>query len=118
MEKCLQNLHWWNTSYAGFKFRLPKMIKYLASQAKDTHCVIHRRVLASRTLPTSLQDVLNLVRKIVNCIKSGSLNTCLFKQLCKDMTSSYEVLLFYTSVRWLSKGNVISRVFKMKNEIR
>ena len=26
--------------------------------------------------------------------------------------------MFFTSVRWLSKGNVISRVFEMKNEIK
>ena len=88
-----------------------KMIRDLASQANNTHCVIHRYALASKALSTSLQDVLNSVIKIVNCIKSGSLNTRLFKQLCKDMSSSHEVLLFYTSVRWLSKGNILSHVF-------
>ena len=82
-------------SNSGFQ----KKIKDLAPQAKGTHCVIHRYALASKTLPTSLQDVLNSVIKIVNCIKSGSLNTRLIKQLCKDMSSSHEVLLFYTSMR-------------------
>ena len=101
-------------SNSGFR----KKIKDLAPQAKGTHCVIHRYALASKTLPTSLQNVLNSVIKIVYRIKSGSLNTRLFKQLCKDMSSSHEVLLFYTSVRWLSKGNVLSRVFEMKDEIK
>ena len=95
-----------------------KKIKDLAPQAKGTHCVIHRYALASKTLPTSLQDVLNSVIKIVNCIESGSLNTCLFKQLCKDMSSSHGVLLFYMSVCWLSKGNALSRVFEIKDEIK
>ena len=34
------------------------------------------------------------------------------------MDSSHENLLFYTSVRWLSKGNVISRMFSLREEVR
>ncbi|XP_076320060.1 protein FAM200A-like [Tachypleus tridentatus] len=34
------------------------------------------------------------------------------------MNADHEVLLFYTAVRWLSKGNVINRVFEMKDEIK
>ncbi|XP_076058591.1 protein FAM200A-like [Oratosquilla oratoria] len=33
------------------------------------------------------------------------------------MNANHEFLLFYTAVRWLSKGNVINRVFEMKDEI-
>ena len=97
-----------------------KKIKDLAPQAKGAHCVIHRYALASKTLLPSLQEVLNYVIKIANSMKSGSLNTRLFKQLYKSISSSHEVLLFYTSVRWLwlSKGNVLGRVFEMKNEIK
>ena len=58
------------------------------------------------------------VPKMVNYIKSGALNTRLFKELCKDMNSDHEVLLFYTAVRWLSKGNVVNRVFELKDEIK
>ena len=76
-----------------------KKVKELAPHAKGTHCVIHRFALASKTLPSSLQDVLDSVIKIVNYIKSGNLNTRLFKQLCKDMKSKHEALLYYTSVR-------------------
>ncbi|KAG8236589.1 hypothetical protein J437_LFUL016941, partial [Ladona fulva] len=34
------------------------------------------------------------------------------------MNSDHEVLLFHTAVRWLSKGNVVGRVFELKNEIK
>lgn len=34
------------------------------------------------------------------------------------MDSDYEVLLFYTAVRWLSKRNVVNRVFELKDEIK
>lgn len=93
-------------------------VKELAPQAKSVHCFIHRYALASKTLPASLIVVLETVIKVVNYIKSGALNTRLFRELCKDMNSDHEVLLFYTSVRWLSKGNVINRVFELREEIK
>ncbi|XP_068219230.1 protein FAM200C-like [Palaemon carinicauda] len=101
-------------SKSGFQSR----VKKLAPQAKGIHCMIHRYALASKTLPASLQEVLESVIKIVNYIKTKALNTRLFKELCKDMHADHEVLLFYTAVRWLSKGNVINRVFEMKDEIK
>ena len=101
-------------SQSGFQ----KKVKELALQAKGTHCVVHRYALASKTLPFSLQNVLDSIIKIVNYLKSWNFNTRLFKQLCKDMNSKHEALLYYTSVRWLSRGNVLSRVFEMKDEIK
>ncbi|XP_068234222.1 zinc finger BED domain-containing protein 5-like [Palaemon carinicauda] len=101
-------------SKSGFQSR----VKKLAPQAKGIHCMIHRYALASKTLPASLQEVLQSVIKIVNYIKTKALNTRLFKELCKDMNADHEVLLFYTAVRWLSKENVINRVFEMKDEIK
>ncbi|XP_068240097.1 zinc finger BED domain-containing protein 5-like [Palaemon carinicauda] len=101
-------------SKSGFQSR----VKKLAPQAKGIHCMIHRYALASKTLPSSLQEVLESVIKIVNYIKTKALNTCLFRELCKDMNADHEVLLFYTAVCWLSKGNGINRVFEMKDEIK
>ena len=66
----------------------------------------------------SLQEVLESVIKIVNYVKTQAVNTRLFKELCKDMNADHKVLLFYTAVRWLSKGNVINRVFEMNDEIK
>ena len=34
------------------------------------------------------------------------------------MFSTHEVLLFHTFVRWLLKGNVLNRVFEIKDEIQ
>ena len=61
-------------------------IKELAPEAKGIHCFIHRYTLASKTLPSELKYVLDLVVKIVNFIKAGSLNTGQFKELYKVMT--------------------------------
>jgi hypothetical protein len=101
-------------SRSGFQ----KKVKDLAPQAKGSHCMIHRFALATKTLPKLLQEVLDSLIKIVNYIKSSALNTRLFKEFCKDMNSDHEALLFYTAVRWLSKANVVERVFELKDELK
>ncbi|XP_045109127.1 zinc finger BED domain-containing protein 5-like [Portunus trituberculatus] len=39
------------------------------------------------------------------------------QRLCQDMDAAHETLLFHTAVRWLSKGNVVQRVFELREEI-
>ena len=76
--------------------------------------MIHLYALASKTLPASLQEVIESVIQIVNYVKTQALKTRLDKELCKDMNADHEVLLFHTPVRCLSKGSVINNVVKMK----
>ena len=102
----------------GCRSGFTKKVKELAPEAKGTHCFIHRYAFASKTLPTALKNILHLMVKIVNFIKAGSLNTRQFKEFCKDMNAMHEVLLFHTAARWLSKGNVLNRVFEMKDETK
>ncbi|XP_076062512.1 zinc finger BED domain-containing protein 5-like [Oratosquilla oratoria] len=83
----------------------------------STHCILHREALASRTLPIEMMDVLNVAIKIVNFVKAGALTSRLFKLLCKDMESEHEALLFHTNVRWLSKGNMLGRLYELREEV-
>ena len=34
------------------------------------------------------------------------------------MSSDHEVLLFHCAVRWLSKGNVVGRIFELREELK
>ena len=34
------------------------------------------------------------------------------------MDTDHETLLYYTAVRWLSKGNVVTRFFELRTEIK
>ena len=34
------------------------------------------------------------------------------------MNADHKILLYYTAVRWLSKGNVIGRFFELRSEIK
>lgn len=82
-----------------------------------SHCIIHRQALACKTLPESLNVALNIAIKIVNHVKSNALNTRLFEALCQELNSDQESLLFHTEVRWLSKGNMLARLFNLKSEV-
>ena len=90
----------------GYNSGFQASVKRQAPKSKGVHCMLHRQVLASKTLPESLQKVLDQIIKTVNFIKAGALNSHLFKAFCADMDSDHQVLLYYTPTRWLSKGNV------------
>ena len=82
------------------------------------HCMIHRQALAAKTLPESLQNVLDIVIKTVNFVKNSALNTRLFRKLCSEMNAENLNLLYYTRFRWLSKGNTLARVFELREELQ
>ncbi|XP_045470679.1 zinc finger BED domain-containing protein 5-like [Harmonia axyridis] len=101
----------------GSRSGLATLIKKKNPKIITTHCIIHRQVLASKTLPVCLNDTLQMAIKVVNVIKSSALNTRLFKKLCTKMDSGHEALLFHTEVRWLSKGNMLGRLYELRAEV-
>ncbi|KAF2346529.1 protein of unknown function DUF4371 [Trinorchestia longiramus] len=94
-----------------------KLVKEKNPAVTGTHCVIHRQSLASKTLPGNLRSSLNLAIKGVNFVENSFLNSRLFAALCSDLGTDYKALLFYTEVRWLSKGNMLSRLYELKDEV-
>ncbi|CAH1956318.1 unnamed protein product [Acanthoscelides obtectus] len=64
----------------------------------STHCVINRQVLASKTLPQKLRQTLDAAIRI-------------------DLDSDHKLLLFHTDVRWLFKGNMLARLYELKEEV-
>ena len=61
--------------------------------------------------------MLNQVIKTVNFVKTSALNTRLFKRLYEDLSFDFTCLLYYTEVRWLSKGNATRHLFKLRDEL-
>ena len=94
------------------------LMKQRSPNIIGSHCVIHREALASRTLPVVLNEILAITIRVVNYVKASALNSRLFTMLCKEMDSNHEMLLFHTSVRWLSKGNMLARVYEMREEVK
>lgn len=69
--------------------------------------MIHRQALMVKYLEPTLEAVMHDVIKIVNFIKGHALNT----------EAEYTDLLYYSEVRWLSRGNVLNRVWTLKTDV-
>jgi hypothetical protein len=96
---------------------LHALIKQSAPEAVWTHCMIHRESLAIKELCPELKEVLNVVIKSVNYIKTQPLKSILFAQICEEMEAQYKLLLFYCNSRWLSRGNIVARVYDLREEL-
>ena len=59
---------------SGFQQR----VKLMSPKMIGVHCMIHRQVLASKTLPPDLNMILKAVVRAVNYIKTNALYTRLF----------------------------------------
>ncbi len=129
IDKFFRNYHisWLNVcgvctdgapSMLGCKSGFQQLVKCVTPSVIGTHCMLHRQVLATKTLPHDLLITMKSIIDLVNFVKSSALNTRLFSCLCGDMNSPNSVLLFHTTVRWLSRGKVLNRVFELRNELK
>ena len=92
----------------GYRSGVVAKIKEVAhKEMLFTHCIIHRKHLASRKLSPDLKNVLTNAVKIVNAITSRPLNSRLFQALCESMDLQHDHLLLHAEVRWLSRGRVL-----------
>jgi len=99
-------------------FRSCNIVKEKNLVTLTTHCVIYRQPLATKTLPEELANVLKLAIKLVNFVKSKALNPRIFKKHCVELDSEYDTLLFHTEIHWLSKGNILKRLYELKEEMK
>ncbi|XP_074036235.1 protein FAM200B-like [Leptinotarsa decemlineata] len=94
------------------------LIRKKAPNAMWTHCIIHREALASKSMSFELNQVLECVISAVNYIETRPPKARIFKKLCTDMGAVHTALLYYYNSRWLLRGNVLFRVFELRDEIR
>ena len=73
------------------------------------HCVIHCQHLIARRLSPRLQASLSVAVNAINKIKANAKNNRLFRQLCNENDVEFERLLLHMEVRWLLKGESLSR---------
>ena len=100
-------------------------VKAVATNCILKHCNIHCEVLAVKPLSsdkqrkTELESVLDIVVKTVNYIKCGGKGKSarVFQKLCEEMDSENATVLLYTEVHWLSRGKVLTHVFKLRREV-
>lgn len=116
-KKCVSICSDGAMALTGKKSGLIARLKSLTPNASWVHCFLHRQALAAKKMPDELRQVLNEAVKIVNYIKSRPLQSRMFNILCEEVGALHKHLLFHTEVRWLSRGNVLSRLFGLKSEM-
>ena len=65
-------------------------------------------------MPGELATIFNHIVEAINAIRSSATNSRLFTELCGVQETSYETLVFFTAVRWLSRGKAVLRVFELR----
>ncbi|XP_060629099.2 protein FAM200C-like [Anolis sagrei] len=83
-----------------------------------THSMMRWQILVMKTLPQELQEVMKSVISSVNFVKSSTLNSQLLSQLCSELDAQNNALLLHTEVRWLLRGNILKRVFELRDELK
>ena len=78
-------------------------------------CLVHQKALCAKV--ASLKNIMDVVLKSVNFIFSRGLNHRQFRQLLLKAESQYGDLLYFCNVRWLSRGYMLQRVYRLKEEI-
>lgn len=81
------------------------------------HCIIHRQALASKDLSAKFGEIMKVCVTVINYIKAREVNCRMFRQLCVENDADHSVLLLYNTVRWLSRGKALERVFILREEI-
>ncbi|XP_068200624.1 protein FAM200C-like [Palaemon carinicauda] len=101
----------------GNKSGFAALVKERVPDIITKHCVLHRRALAVKTLPSHFKEVLSVCVKGVNYIRGRALNHRVFKLFCEEMGSEHQVLLFHTEVRWLSRRKMLTCIAELADEI-
>ena len=84
-------------------------------EAIALHCIIHQQALCSKCL--KFDNVMSVV-KCINQIRSRGLKHRMFRTFLEELESEYEDVLYFTAVRWLSRGNVLKRFFELRAEVK
>ena len=78
------------------------LLKFNAPHITVTHCLVHRHALATKTFTPKLTEVLKIVVEYANYVRNNAMKQRIFKDLCNEINSVFEMLLYYSNVWWLS----------------
>lgn len=82
------------------------------------HCIIHQEALVAKLKDCELQNVMQLVVRVVNFIVSRALNHHQFRELLAEYETEYGDLVMHNEVRWLSRGRVLELFLSLLPQIR
>ena len=80
------------------------------------HYIIHQENVCGKIL--KMENVIILVRKTINFIRAKLLNHRQFQEFLKVLSTEFTDVIYYTEVRWLSKGQMVERFYHLRTEIK
>jgi len=81
----------------------------------QVHCLIHQQALCCKVL--KWDSVMKVVVSCINFIRAKGLKHRQFQQFLSELESAHGDVLYYTEVRWLSRGRVLRRFYELLPEI-
>ncbi|XP_033231991.1 protein FAM200B-like [Belonocnema kinseyi] len=84
------------SSMTGKNVGFVKYFKEIAPNSSWYHCIIHKYALAVKSVPALLKEVMDDSVKVVNLIKSSSLNSRLLSVFCEELGAEFSQLLYHT----------------------
>ena len=95
----------------GARHGFTARVRQINPSVQVVHCLLHRENLAAQHLSLDLSAVMKEVVGVVNFIKASAVNSRLFVfSLFVDHRCLFQHLLFYSNVRWLSRGKLLRRL--------
>ncbi|CAH2108321.1 unnamed protein product [Euphydryas editha] len=79
------------------------------------HCIVHQEALCCKVL--AWKEIMDIVISTVNYIRKNGLTHRQFQQFLSELKADHGDVLYYSEVRWLSRGAVLKRFFDLRKEI-
>lgn len=79
------------------------------------HCIIHQHALCAKVV--NLKNVMEIVVKSINYIRKNGINHRTFRNFLNEIDAEYVDIIYFSEVRWLSRGKVLKRFFELIDEI-
>ena len=81
------------------------------------HCIIHQEALCAKIFEVSFKEVMSKVVVHVNHIRSHAMNHRQFRQFLLELDASYGDVIYFSGVRWLSRGQTLQRFWVLREEL-
>jgi len=88
----------------------------IQTKLKNYHCIIHQQNLIGKKL--GFDNIMKYVISVVCFLRSNALNHRQFKEFLNEIEAEYSDVIYFSEIRWLSRGKVLERFLALIEEIK
>lgn len=81
----------------------------------EVHCLLHIENLCCQSMDMS--HIMTKVIQTINFVKNNALRHRQFQSFMDEINAEYKDLIFFSKIRWLSRGKCLERFWCLRNEI-